>query len=157
MKTPTLILTLALSIASPLGWAQQEHHPDASAQSGAPAAMAGATMQSSMPGGGMGMMGGQGGMMSMMQRMQEMQAGMDRIMDTDDPEKRMELMQEHRQQLQETMGMMGEMQQGGGMGMMKGMGMMGGQMNCMGMMEAYRQMDKRLDLMQQLLEQRLVK
>ncbi|MET3999968.1 hypothetical protein CFI10_14525 [Marinobacterium iners] len=157
MKTPTLILTLALSIASPLGWAQQEHHQDASAQNGAPAAMAGATIQSSMPGGGMGMMGGQDGMLPMMQRMREMQSGMDRIMDTDDPEKRMELMQAHRQQLQETMGMMGEMQQGGGMGTMKSMGMMGGQMNCMGMMEAYRQMDKRLDLIQQLLEQRLDK
>lgn len=76
---------------------------------------------------------------------------MDRIMDTDDPQKRMELMQEHRQQLQETMGMMSSLQQG------SGMGMMGGQMDCVGMMEAYRQMDKRLDLMQKLLEQRLDK
>ncbi|GGB92546.1 hypothetical protein GCM10011352_18250 [Marinobacterium zhoushanense] len=202
MKTPTLILTLALSIASPLGWAEQEHHPNASAQAGAPAATTGTTMQSSMQerldrmqtladqlattedaaqrrdlmeehrkamtdirgmmggmpqGGGMGMMGGmemmsgQGAMMPMMQRMQEMQAGMDRIMDTDDPQKRMKLMKDHRQQLQETMGMMGGMQQSAGMGMM------GGQMGCVGMMEAYRQMDKRLDLMQQLLEQRLDK
>ena len=207
MKKKPLVFMLMLVFASPFSWAQQDHHPDAGAQSGTPAGMAGATMQSpiqplmkerleqmqsladqlattddpaqrrelmeehrramtefrGMMGGmqqqgggmmgGMGMMGGQGGMMPMMQRMQMMQAGMDRIMDTDDADKRMELMQEHRQQLQETLGMMGGMQQGGGMGMMKGMGMMNGQMNCVGMMEAYRQMDKRLDLMQELLQQ----
>jgi hypothetical protein len=102
--------------------------------------------------------------MPMMQRMEEMQAQMETIVSTDDPAKRLDMMKEHRQQMQDAMAMMRGMQQGGGMGMMGGaqggMGMMaggkgmGGQMMMhAGMMEAYRQMDKRLDLMQQMLEQ----
>ncbi|MBV1788082.1 hypothetical protein KQ940_08440 [Marinobacterium sp. D7] len=151
MKTPTLILTLALSIASPFGWAQQEHHPDADAQSGSVAATTGATLQASMQ-----------------ERLDRMQTLADRLAATGDPAQRRELMEEHRKAMTEFRGMMGGMQQqGGGMGMMGGMpqgggmgmgmgmmSMMGSQMDCVGMMEAYRQMDKRLDLMQQLLEQR---
>jgi hypothetical protein len=215
MKAPSLILTLALSLAAPLALAEQDqdhqaHHPDAAAP-GEAAAMPSPMQQRldymqaivdrlaetddpaerrelmqehrqamhdarSMMGGmggmdmmggaqgGMGMMGGQSGMMPMMQRMEEMQAQMETIVSTDDPAKRLDMMKEHRQQMQDAMAMMRGMQQGGGMGMMGGaqggMGMMaggkgmGGQMMMhAGMMEAYRQMDKRLDLMQQMLEQ----
>ncbi|MFC6673767.1 hypothetical protein [Marinobacterium aestuariivivens] len=224
MKAPSVVLTLALSLAAPLALAQQDqehqaHHPDA-AVSGDATAMPSPmeqrldrmqsivdrlaetadpaqrrqlmeehrqamqetrSMMGAAPGGmgmmgggmgmmganqgGMGMMGGQSGMMPMMQRMQDMQAGMDEIINTEDPAKRMELMKEHRRQMQEAMGMMRGMQQGGGMGMMGGgMGMMGkGAMPMMGqqgqaaMLEAFRQMDKRLDLMQQMLEQLMEK
>jgi hypothetical protein len=109
-----------------------------------------------MMGSGMGMMGGQSGMMPMMQRMEAMHARMDQIMETEDPAKRQELIKETRQQMQDAMGMMRHMQQGGdmGMGMMgKGSMPMGQQAQVhAGMVEAFRQMDKRLDLMQQMLE-----
>lgn len=62
-------------------------------------------------------------------RMQTMQQQMDRIMETDDPQRRKELMQQHRKSMREAMQMMnemgsahGQMMGGSGMGMMQGRG-----------------------------------
>lgn len=66
---------------------------------------------------------------SMQQHMREMQQTMQRIQDTDDPEERRELMQQHRQQMHEAMGsmcgMMGDKDMMRDKGMMSDKGMKG--------------------------------
>jgi hypothetical protein len=101
------------------------------------------------------------------------QALMQRIEQTRDPAERQRLMQEHLQAMREGMGMMRGMGAMGGMGGMGGMGagmMMGqgpagsgkgmsgdkagGMMGC-DMMAGHAMMEKRIDMMQQMMEQML--
>jgi 2-oxo-4-hydroxy-4-carboxy--5-ureidoimidazoline (OHCU) decarboxylase len=99
--------------------------------------------------------------MPMLQHMEEMQALMEKMAQTDDPAERRKLMQEHRQKMHQTMGMMrgmhGMMGQNRGREGRRGMGMMHDSEHeaMKGLLEAYRQMDKRVDLIQSMLEQLL--
>ncbi len=105
-------------------------------------------------------------MEKMMQRMEQMQADMDRLAQTQDPAERQKVIQDHRQKMQEFSDMMRSMHGVDRGGMKHGQGMMMGQgkgmkhhdkhMMMMGVMEVYRQMDKRLDLMQAVIENLLL-
>ena len=96
-------------------------------------------------------MPGRSGMSQMMEQMQSMQQQMEEMIATDNPDERQRLMQEHHQQMQ---AMMGTMQ-----GMHGSNRMSGDQSSMQGewMMAAFRQMEKRLDLMQTQLQQLLQK
>jgi len=114
---------------------------------------------------------------SMQQRMEEMLSHWDKMSQTTDPAQRRQLMLEHRQKMMalnaamrdmaRRQGMMGKGQGGGmmggqGMGMMS-QGMSGGMMGMMGhgggfscqagWLEAYRQLEKRVDLLQKMVEE----
>lgn len=163
MKTRNLaVLIAAIIFASGNVLAEQSHHPD-----GAPA-----SQQS-----GMGMMGGgmmmDGKMMeSMQENMKKMQAQMAEIRNTKDDETRERLMDEHMQAMDEGMSMMRGM--GGGMmqgmmgsGMQNGKGMDGGMMKggegmkggmapgASDMMGRMDMMEKRMDMMQMMMEQQV--
>ena len=95
------------------------------------------------------------GMRPMRQRMEEMHAHMEKMMQTDDPAERRKLMQEHRQKMRETMAMRGDMEHDTGRGRQHGRSRR--QADDEWAMAAFRQMEKRLDLMQILLERLLDK
>ena len=160
MKIYPVATALILSLAAPPILAQQEPRqpptatPDQSVQAQSPG-------DTSPP------------LSLMQQRLEEMQAFMEKLNQTTDPAERQKLVQEHRQKMQELGGMMRNLR-GGPMGGMHGMhGMMdrsgkSGERSCMmkeshhhhehmmmAMMAAYQQMDKRLDLIQDMLEKLL--
>lgn len=155
MKTISLIALLAAgALCANAALAVDEHHPDQ------PAPAAAQTVEKTVP--------------LMRTNVKLMQEQLDKIGKTKDPKERMKLMQEHMQTMQENMRMgQAAMADEGGMGMMGGgMGMMGmkggkGMMDCpmMGggmaqggpssdmMMNRMQSMEKRMDLMQMMLEQ----
>jgi hypothetical protein len=171
MKTRTHIAAIALLLSMPVVLAQQADH-EAHHPAGLPAAemVAPATTPTMAPATSLESV--------LAQRLEELQSDWDKISQTQDPAERQKLMEEHRQKLRELsallrggilrgtpggpgMKMMGggsgmEMMGGGpgGMGMMgggPGMGMMGG---CHAMMRAHQQqVERRLDIIQKLLEQ----
>lgn len=108
---------------------------------------------------GRGMMaaphGGGQSMAPMMDRMEKMQAHLDMMMNAKDPTERQKLMMEHRDKMRDSMAMMREMHAGAGRGMgkMDHKGSGGHHMMMTSMMAAYKQMDKRLDVMQMMMEQ----
>jgi hypothetical protein len=166
MKTRTHIAAIALVLSTPVVLAQQAeheaHHPAGlpAAETSAPATAPATSLESVLT-----------------QRLEELQSDWDKISQTQDPAERQKLMEEHQQKLRELsallrggiprgtpggpgMGMMGGSPgmgmrgSGPGMGMMgssSGMGMMGG---CHAMMRAHQQqVERRLDIIQKLLEQ----
>ncbi|MDG4554817.1 MAG: hypothetical protein P9E24_11320 [Candidatus Competibacter sp.] len=101
--------------------------------------------------------------------MQEMLSHWDKMSQTTDPAQRQQLMLEHRQEMMalnvmmrdlarqkgmmggQGMGMMGQGKSGGMMGMMRHHG---GSSSCQaGWLEAYRQLEKRVDLLQKMVEE----
>jgi 2-oxo-4-hydroxy-4-carboxy--5-ureidoimidazoline (OHCU) decarboxylase len=134
MKTPSLIAIIILSLSLSSALAQQSADTDTDADTPA---------------------------MPMLQNMEEMQALMEKMAQTDDPAERRKLMQEHRQKMQQTMGIMrgmhGMMDPDSNRGPRRGRDRMHDSEHeaMMGLSEAYRQMDKRLDLIQSMLEQLL--
>ena len=133
MKTSILISAIAASVmAAPVASAQNMAAPASSAMS------MDADKQNSQ----------------MQENIKKMQHQMDMIATTTDPKERQKLMQEHMQTMQETMKAMrsmgGPTMKGGGMAMgdKKGGGMMGGDVKA-------RQdgMEKRMDMMQMMMEQ----
>jgi hypothetical protein len=158
MKTKALLTAIALALSTPFALAQTEHqahHPEDTAQ--------GETSQSDTTASAPPMTS------PMLQRMEEMQSHWEKLSQTTDPAERQKLMQEHRQKMRELATMMRDMQgncPGGSQGMMMGgQGMMMGGMHkrmhgdhdmaMMWMMAAHREMEKRLDLMQTVIEQLL--
>ena len=96
-------------------------------------------------------------MSQMLEKMKAMQAQMGRIHKTTDPKERQKLMQEHMQAMQENMktmhGMGGPMMMGSGQ---RGGMMMGGKKGGMtegDMMKRHEMMEKRIDMMQMMMEQ----
>ncbi len=163
MKTRNLaVLVAALVIANGNVLAEQAHHPDA-----APANQP--TSMGMMAGGNMM----DGKMMERMQdNMQKMHAQMKEIRNTEDEATRNRLMDEHMQAMEDGMGMMrgmggdmmlgmkdGDMQQRKGMedGSMKNAKGMKGEMapSPGDMMERMGMMEKRMDMMQMMMEQQL--
>jgi len=154
MKKTLTTLAAALMLAAP-AWAVDEHHPEQ---------QAGAAAQSPE---------------KAVERMQEnatkMQVQLDRIAKAGTPEERQKLLMEHMQTMRENMmlgqqvamgsgmncPMMGMM--GGGMGGMMGGGMMGGGMMGPGgagpdpqaMMNRMQQMERRMDMMQMMMERQM--
>lgn len=98
-------------------------------------------------------------MSQMQQNMKTMQVQMERLRTTTDPTERQKLMQEHMQSMQENMKMMRNM--GGpmmmGSGQSGGMTAMGRQKDMAGgeMMQRQAMMEKRMDMMQMMMEQML--
>lgn len=153
MKNPTLVVVMtALILTGPAALAVEEHHPDQKPAATAPPARD--TEQA---------------LQQMKQNADKLRAQMDKILKAKDPAERQKLMQEHMQTLRASMataagamgggpgGGMGMGMTGGGMmdcpmmsGMMGGMG--GGMMN-EAMMGRMNQMEKRLDMMQMMIEQ----
>lgn len=169
MNNRAVIVALALLLSTPLALAQQQdseaHHPadaptvDTTGSSSPPAEPAPATtpMESVMA-----------------QKLEEMQSHWDKMLQTQDPAERQKLMEEHRQEMRELhammrgaqggQGMMGSGQgmMGGGRGMMgggQGMGMMHGSQDmdkrdgCRRKMHYHQQVERRLEVIQKLLEQ----
>ncbi len=155
MKSHFLIAVIGLAMGLQSALAQQDHeahHPPAD-----PVPVERAAPDAAPP-----------MMEKMMERMERMQADMDQLAQTQDPTERQELIEAHKQRMHEFSGMMRAMHKEhhgdgmkGGHGMKKGPGKgmkhPDGHMMMMGMMEAYRQMDKRLDLMQAVIENFLLK
>lgn len=110
----------------------------------------------------------------MKENLKKMEGQVEKIRKTKDPGERDRLLSEHMQTMRENM-MMGQSMMEGGMGMMGGgmlgkgmreqcmrmmggqggMGMMGGGMGPDAMMDRMQQMEKRMDMMQMMLEQTL--
>lgn len=152
------LVAAAWLLTAPTVWAVDEHHPDQSAgpTAAAPPASAKDTEQA---------------LQQMKQNTDKLRAQMDKILKTKDPSERQKLMQEHMQTLRASMatavGVMGGMSGSGGMmgsGMMAGgmmdCPMMGGMMGGAGggaaipaMTDRLNQMEKRLDMMQMMLEE----
>ena len=145
------VVTTALLLVGPIAWAVDEHHLD---QKGGPAAAAPPASVKNT----------EQTLQQMKQNADKLRVQMDKILKTKDPAERQKLMQEHMQTLRSSMataaGAMGGAS-GGGMGM----GMMsGGMMDCSGMggagggaanpamSDRLNQMEKRLDMMQMMLE-----
>ena len=152
-----VVVSAAWLLAAPVAWAVDEHHPDQNTGSAAaaPPVSVKDTEQA---------------LQQMKQNADKLRAQMDKIITTKDPAERQKLMQEHIQTLRASLitaaGAMGGMPGSGGM---MGSGMMaGGMMDCpmmsgmMGgagggaanpaMMDRLNQMEKRLDMMQMMLE-----
>ena len=158
MKLHPLATATALALAASLALAQQEPPVEATEQTQPGQAQ----VQHHPPAAPM--------VFPLQQRLEEMQALVERMNQTTDPAERQKLVQEHRQKMQELAGMMrnlpggpmaGHDKMGGEPGMMGGGRDKAGGMSCMmgeshhkmmDLMAAYQQMDKRLDLMQRLLE-----
>jgi len=143
----------ALILASWNALAVDEHHPDQAPAAKAPAPDTAKTVQ------------------KMQDNVKKMQGQIDRIAKTKDAKERQKLLQEHMQTMQENMmasrGMMGGMaggmmdcpmmkdgMMGGGMGMMGGPGG-GAGMSPDAMMGRMQMMEKRMDMMQMMMEQQM--
>jgi hypothetical protein len=149
MKLVKLIAVTALSMTAPFGLAQPPDQPPQPQ--------------------GMPVMGGQGtgsrmmagaGQKPMMQRLQALRADVDEILSTEDPAKRQELLEAHRNKLDEAIARVGTRQ--GGQGKQHGMrgghgkhhGMKGGQGKRRHHDDGFHQrVEKRLELIQTLVEQ----
>lgn len=145
MRNSTLAVVMtALTLASPVAWAVDEHHPDQK-----PAATAPTPPRNT-----------EQAVQQMKQNTDKLRAQMDKILKTKDPAERQKLMQEHMQTLREgmvaTAGAMGGGPEGGA-GMMGGgmmdCSMMGGGATSDALTGRLNQMEKRLDMMQMMLEQ----
>jgi hypothetical protein len=151
MNKKALVTALVLSFTAPVALADSghlSHHPE-----GAQAK----TQATAMPG-------------PMADHIEQMNALVERMATTDAGETRKELLQQHTQMVEQMRGMMGNMMGAAGPGMMQGGMMQGGMMGEGGdmqammeqmgekcplhqsMMETVDQMDKRMDLMQQMIE-----
>ena len=144
MKTSILVAaTVACALSAPIVSAQEKPAPAEPAMN----------MDMGKPAMNMGM---DKHMSQMPEKMKAMQAQMDKIRNTTDPEERQKLMQEHMQTMQENMKAMRGM---GGPMMMdapKDRGMMGGKKGRMkdrDMMKRHAMMEKRIDMMQMMMEQ----
>ena len=154
MKTSILIAAIvACALSAPIVSAQEKPAPAEPAMNmdmGKPAREGPAPAKSAMN------MDMDKNMSQMPEKMKAMQAQMDRIRNTTDPEERQKLMQEHMQTMQENMKAMRGM---GGPMMMdapKDRGMMGGKKGRMkdrDMMKRHAMMEKRIDMMQMMMEQ----
>lgn len=145
------VVTTALLLVGPIAWAVDEHHPD---QKGGPAAAAPPASVKDT----------EQTLQQMKQNADKLRVQMDKILKTKDPAERQKLMQEHMQTLRSSMataaGAMGGASGGGmGMGMMSGgmmdcsgMGGAGGGVTNPAMSDQLNQMEKRLDMMQMMLE-----
>lgn len=152
MKNSMLVVVMtALMLAGPIALAVEEHHPNQKPTATTPAAPKDVEKA----------------VQQMGDNVSTMRAQMDKILKTKDPAERQKLVQEHMQTLRASMATAAGAMGGGPGGGMMGPGMMGGgKMDCpmmeqmmggdmMGgqMMQRMQQMEKRMDMMQMMLEQ----
>lgn len=157
MRNTLLIATIVGLIWTFPAAAVDEHHPEQKETASTPSAPLNTKTQkkqASLAPKSAATSGQAGMSMEMMANMEKMQQQMEKIQATSDPKERQKLMQEHMQAMQENMkamrGMCGPMGSGqpGGMSMGKHKDMKGGDM-----MKQHDMMEKRMDMMQMMMEQ----